>query len=58
MNKYLHMEQNEKIATIKLNEIKISKKGKFIIINDRGKGIVGFLVNNGNELGRIQLNSA
>lgn len=52
------MEQNEKIATIKLNEIKISKKGKFIIISDRGKGIVGFLVNNGNELGRIQLINA
>jgi hypothetical protein len=51
------MEQEEKIATIKLNEIKISKKGKFIIISDRGKGIVGFLVNSGNELGRMQLAS-
>lgn len=42
------MEQNEKIATLKINEIKIAKKGKYLIISDRGKGIVGFLVNNGN----------
>ena len=48
VNKYLHMEQNEKIATLKINEIKIAKKGKYLIISDRGKGIVGFLVNNGN----------
>lgn len=51
------MEHNDKIATLKLNEIKISKKGKYLIISDRGKGIVGFLVNNGNELGRIKFKS-
>lgn len=51
------MEQNEKIATLKLNEIKIAKKGKYLIISDRGKGIVGFLVNNGNQLGRIKFKS-
>ena len=33
---------------MKLNEVKISKKGNQIIILDRGKGIVGYLVNNGN----------
>lgn len=33
---------------MKLNEIKISKKGQYLIISDKGKGIVGYLVNNGN----------
>jgi len=42
------MERDGKVATIKLGEVKLSKKGKFIVINDRGKGIVGFLVNSGN----------
>jgi hypothetical protein len=38
---------------MKLSDVKISKKGKCLILIDKGKGLVGYFVGNGNELGRV-----
>ena len=51
-NYYLHLEQEDKIATVKLGEVKLSRKGKEVIVADRGKGIGGILGFK-RELGRI-----
>jgi hypothetical protein len=32
---------------MKLSDVKISKKTKYIILTDKGKGLVGYLVGNG-----------
>ena len=34
-NYYLHLEHEDKIATLKLGEIKLSKKGREIIISNK-----------------------
>ena len=49
---FLHLEHEEKIATVRLGEIKISRKGKEVILSDRGKGIRG-IFGFKQELGRI-----
>jgi len=33
------LEHEEKIATVKLGEVKLSKKGNEVIVAERGKGI-------------------
>lgn len=41
-NYYIHLENEDKVATIKLGDVKLSKKGREIIICDKGKGIGGY----------------
>lgn len=52
-NYYLHLEHEEKIATMKLGEVKLSRKGREVIVADRGKGLGG-LLGWKRELGRLE----
>ena len=41
-NYYLHLEHEDKVATLKLGDIKLSKKGKEVIISNKEKGLGGY----------------
>lgn len=41
-NYYLHLENEDKIATLKLGEVKLSKRGREIIISNKDKGLGGY----------------
>jgi hypothetical protein len=51
-NYYLHLENEDNIATVKLCDVKISKKGREVVITDKKKGIGGFFGIK-TELGRL-----
>ena len=44
-------DQDDYIATIRLSDIKLSKKNRKIILSDRGKGVIGFLLGSNSVLG-------
>jgi hypothetical protein len=52
-NYYLHLENEDKIATVKLGEVKLSKRGREVILSDKGKGIGGYFGIK-TELGRLE----
>ena len=41
-NYYIHLEHEDKIATLKLGDVKLSKKGRDIIICNKEKGLGGY----------------
>ena len=41
-NYYLHLEHEDKVATLKLGDIKLSKKGREVIICNKEKGLGGY----------------
>lgn len=55
-NYYLHLENEDKIATVRLGEVKLSKRGREVIIADRGKGIGGY-IGLRTELGRLEFDT-
>lgn len=55
-NYYLHLENEDKIATVCLGDVKLSKRGREIIISDRGKGIGGYFGVK-SEMGRLEFDT-
>lgn len=44
------------MATLKLSDIKLSQKSNKVIISDRGKGVVGYLLSSNLILGVLTFN--
>ena len=46
-------DDDDYIATIRLNDVKLSRKDNKIILVDRGKGVLGFLLSSNSVLGEL-----
>ena len=42
-NYHLHLEHEDKVATLRLGDIKLSKRGREVIVTSREKGLGGYL---------------
>ena len=50
-------EGDDCLATLRLNDVKMSKKDNKIIVTDKGKGVMGYLLHNNTVLGFLVFNS-
>ena len=46
-------DKDDYIATIKISDVKLSKKDNKITLTDRGKGVIGFLLSSNSVLGEL-----